>query len=84
MDLAAESGSCNDSDVFSTFAWEGDLQAQLDVGREMDGMLTDADVEPNTHLVGPNWIFSAPTAGDYADKIGDTIVGPPGGSTSTP
>lgn len=76
VDLAAESGSCDDSDVFSTFASEGDLQAQLDISREMGDMLADADVEANTNLVGPNWIFSAPTAGDYAEKVGGTIVGP--------
>lgn len=73
VDLAAESGSCDDESVLSTFASQGDLQAQLDTFRGLDGMFKDADIEPEPILVGPNWIFTAPDADGYAAKLGGTI-----------
>lgn len=77
VDLAAESGSCSDSDVLSTFASPGNLQDQLDTSRGMDQMSIDAGLKPDPSLVGPNWIFRSPDAGAYADELGGTVVGPP-------
>lgn len=77
VDLAAESGSCSDSDVLSTFASPGNLQDQLDASRGMDQMSIDAGLKPDPSLVGPNWIFRSAEAGAYAEKLGGTIVGPP-------
>lgn len=78
VDLAAESGSCSDADVLSTFASPANLQDQLDTSRGMDQMSIDAGLEPDPSLVGPNWIFRSPDAGAYADELGGTVVGPPG------
>lgn len=77
--LAAESGSCDDSSVLSTFASEGDRQAQLDIDKGMSDMLSDADIEEDPTLVGPNWMFKSPEASKYASKLGGTIVGPHSG-----
>lgn len=77
VDLAAESGSCSDSDVLSTFASQGNLQDQLDTSRGMDQLSIDAGLESDPSLVGPNWIFRSPDADAYAEQLGGTIVGPP-------
>lgn len=77
VDLAAESGQCDDSDLLATFASEGDLQEQLDTYKSADEMFLDADIELDPYLVGPNWIFRAPSADQYAMNIGGTVVGPP-------
>lgn len=55
--LAAESGNCSGVDVFSTYASEGDLQAQLDTEKETSAMLVEYDIDPGISLVGPNWII---------------------------
>lgn len=75
--LAAESGSCDDDSVLSTFASDSDLQAQLDTTRALNQMSVDANVQPTPVLVGPNWMFSAPEAGEYASEVGGTVVSPP-------
>lgn len=76
--LAAESGTCDDASVLSTFASEGDRQAQLDTFSAMDELFADADVEQDPILVGPNWMFRAPGADTFASALGGTVVGPPG------
>ena len=55
---AAESGSCSDDDVLSTYVTDSDLQDQVDQYQENNEMLEDADIDPSTVLVGPNWIVS--------------------------
>jgi hypothetical protein len=74
VDLAAESGSCDDASVLSTYATEADLQAQLDSSREMDKLFEENDVELTPNLVGPNWIVNAPDADKYADALGGTVL----------
>lgn len=74
VNLAAESGACDESSVLSTFASEGDLQAQLDLFRESESLFTDAGVEPDPMLVGANWIFRSLEAPAYADELGGTVV----------
>jgi hypothetical protein len=74
--LAAESGSCSADDVFATFASDGDLQAQLDSFKGTDDMLAEAGIEPDPHLVGPNWIITGPDAGGLQSALGGTVVTP--------
>jgi hypothetical protein len=76
VDLAAESGSCDDDSVLSTYASAGDLQAQLDSNRDMDKLFEENGVELTPNLVGPNWIVNAPGADKYADALGGTVVSP--------
>lgn len=73
VDLAAESGTCSDADVFSTYASEGDLQAQLATDRELDDAMADYGLESDPALVGPNWIITGPDAPDLAEALGGTV-----------
>lgn len=71
--LAAESGTCSDSDVFATFASDGDLQQQLDLTRSMNDLLKENNVAPDPTLVGPNWTILSPQAPELATKLGGTV-----------
>ncbi|WP_067428586.1 hypothetical protein [Nocardioides jensenii] len=71
--LAAESGTCSDEDVFSTFASQGDLQSQLDLHREMNELLADADIDPSPMLVGSNWIINGDNAPALQSMLGGTV-----------
>lgn len=77
VSLAAESGSCDDSSVLTTFASAGDLQQQLDREKSNESLLVDAGIDPTPILVGPNWMVKAPLAGDYAGDLGGTVVSGP-------
>ena len=74
--LAAESASCNDSSVFSTYASDADLQAQLDMEKGMRDLLSDSGVPGTPVLVGENWLLKDPHVADLVDELGGTIVGP--------
>lgn len=73
VDLAAESGTCSNSDVFATYASDGDLQAQLDTFRELDEMFADLDMEPDPTLVGPNWTIKGSEGVKLQEVLGGTV-----------
>lgn len=73
--LAAGSGHCDQDSVFSTYASESDLQAQLDQDKVNDDMLLDAGIDTTPSLVGPNWIISAPEAPNMREVLGGVLVG---------
>jgi hypothetical protein len=73
--LAAESGTCDDQSVLSTYATDVDLQTQLDQEKEMSGLLTENGIEPEPVLVGPNWLFKAPEAPGLRDFLGGVLIG---------
>ena len=73
VDLAAESGSCSGSDVFATYASDGDLQAQLDTFREFDEMFEEMDIESDPTLVGPNWTIKGTEGVELQEVLGGTV-----------
>jgi hypothetical protein len=73
--LAAESGSCGDDSVLSTYASQEDLQSQLDIEKEASTLLTDNGIETTPTLVGPNWLFKAPEAVELRESIGGVLIG---------
>lgn len=73
--LAAESGSCGDDSVLSTYASQVDLQSQLDVEKEASKLLTDNGIETTPVLVGPNWLFKAPEAVELRESLGGVLIG---------
>lgn len=73
--LAAESGTCSDDSVFSTYASESDLQAQLDLGKEMDEMSLNVGLDTSTQLIGPNWIITAPEVPQIYEDLAGVLIG---------
>ena len=73
--LAAESGSCGDDSVLSTYASREDLQSQLDVEKAASELLTENGIETTTVLVGPNWLFKAPEAFELRESLGGVLIG---------
>jgi hypothetical protein len=55
---AAESGNCSDGDVFSTYASQADLDAQIAQERSNKDMLREAGIDEGASLAGPNWIIN--------------------------
>lgn len=82
--LAAESGRCSDSDVFSTYLSESTrdelVQALKDMTKDTREMLADdEDVDPTlldeeVLLVGPNWVINSSEAVSLQGKLGGQIV----------
>lgn len=75
MTNAPESASCDDASVLSTSASDADLQAQLDMEKEITAMLTESGIESEAVLVGPNWLFKAPQAPELKEALGGVVVG---------
>lgn len=73
MTNAAESGACSESDVFSTYVTDGDLQAQVDQEKENAQVFEEAEIESGPVLVGPNWIINA--GDDSAVKALQSAIG---------
>lgn len=73
--LAAESGTCDDSSVLSTYASDSDLQQQLDQEKELTETLLDSGISTTPKLIGENWIIKAPEAADLRAALGGTLVG---------
>lgn len=67
IEKASESGSCSDSDVFSTYASEADRD-------EVVGFLQANDSPDLALLVGPNWIINGDGAPALEAKLGGTTV----------
>lgn len=76
--LAAESGNCSASDVFTTYASDGDLQHQLNRDKGNADLLIEYDIDPGIALVGPNWMIHGDDAKvrPLQDALGGTIVDP--------
>lgn len=81
--LAAESGHCTDSDVFTTYLSESAREEavrglkqmakdtrELFEGEDVDPALTDEEVL----LVGPNWIINSIEAPELQDELGGQVV----------
>lgn len=63
---AASSGICSDADTLMVFATDADLNEQVDIYQEFDGL--------GPYLIGPNWIVNAPDADQYVDELGGTVL----------
>jgi hypothetical protein len=73
VEVAAESGTCSDSTVLSTYATTADLQTAVENMRGMKKMLNDNGIEPTPLLIGPNWIINAAEAPTLVDGLGGTV-----------
>lgn len=65
--LAAESGTCNDSNVLSIYTSES-------VKDEALNMFKEIAADGTTLVVGPNWIVNDPSARDLDSSIGGVLV----------
>lgn len=55
---AAESGTCSDKDVLSTYASQADRDAQVAQERVNKDMLRAAEITTGSTIVGPNWMVA--------------------------
>ena len=67
--LAAESGTCGDDMVLSTFANESDRDSTVSTLKELMELIGGVKL-----LVGPNWIINSDEAPRLQPKLGGTIV----------
>lgn len=82
--LAAESGRCSDSDVFTTYLSESTREEAVQNHKEMakdtrEMLADDENVDPSLTdeevlLVGPNWIINSSEAADLQGDLGGQIV----------
>lgn len=82
--LAAESGRCSDSDVFTTYLSESTREEVVQNHKEMakdtrEMFADDEDVDPaltdeEVLLVGPNWIINSSEASDLQGELGGQLV----------
>lgn len=70
---AAESGSCSEETVLSTYATDADLQGALETMRGLNELMVENKLVPTPLLIGPNWIINAPSAPDLTGGLGGTI-----------
>lgn len=69
---AAESGSCSDSDVFSTYL---STDARDETVQRFKDLRSDIDIGGETTLlVGPNWVINSNEAATLKDALGGTLV----------
>ncbi|MFG1820720.1 hypothetical protein ACGFIF_43680 [Kribbella sp. NPDC049174] len=73
VQAAAESGTCSDDSVLSTYATDADLQFALENLQGMNEMAKENNVPVDPQLIGPNWIINAPGADKLAGKLGGTV-----------
>jgi hypothetical protein len=73
VQAAAESGTCSDDSVLSTYATDADLQFALENLQAMNEMAKEKNVPVDPQLIGPNWIINAPGADKLAPKLGGTV-----------
>jgi hypothetical protein len=74
VDNSSASGTCSDSDVFSIYANDVALQAQIAQSKTNAKTLTDAGLSADPTLVGPNWMINMPAKylGQLHAKLGGT------------
>lgn len=70
MPAAAESGTCTDDDVFSTYTSQADRDEVVDFLKEN---LSGTGIEL-TLLVGENWIINSDTAAELEPELGGVLV----------
>jgi hypothetical protein len=73
VESAAESGTCSDDTVLSTYATTADLQSALDTLRSINQLMREKKLEPTPLLIGTNWIINAPSAASLTAALGGTI-----------
>jgi len=74
---AAESGSCSEEDVLSTYASESDRDAQVTQERANKDMLREAGIDPGSTIVGPNWMVNLSAGTDIEGihaVLGGTLI----------
>jgi hypothetical protein len=69
IDLAAESGDCDDNTVLSTYASESDRDKSAENVKSLSELIDGV-----TLLVGANWIINDKAAGELQDVLGGTII----------
>lgn len=70
---AAESGTCGEDTVLSTYATADDLQTAIGNLRGMNDLMKANKLEPVPLLIGANWIINAPDAASLTGALGGTI-----------
>ncbi|NQU36396.1 MAG: hypothetical protein HQ526_02220 [Actinobacteria bacterium] len=73
---AAQSATCSDAAVLSTFATDADLQSALARFRSFTDLMTETGADSNSLLVGPNWTINAPEAKALQPVMGGVIDDP--------
>jgi len=66
---AAQSGTCSDEIVLSTYSSDADTRAAISTLKSLGAGMIDA-----TYLEGKNWIVNAPDAAKVRKKMGGTLV----------
>jgi hypothetical protein len=59
VESAAQSATCSDDSVLSTFATDADLQKMLANYRSSSDVFIQQGIEPSSLLVGQNWVINA-------------------------
>ena len=82
--LAAESGRCSDSDVFTTYLSESSRDESVQIHKAMaketrEMFADDEDADPaltdeEVLLVGPNWIINSDDAASLQPELGGQVV----------
>ncbi|EKA62261.1 hypothetical protein B277_03008 [Janibacter hoylei PVAS-1] len=82
--LAAESGRCSDSDVFTTYLSESSRDESVQIHKAMaketrEMFADDEDADPaltdeEVLLVGPNWIINSDDAASLQADLGGQVV----------
>lgn len=72
--LAAESGTCSDADVFTTYASPGQLEQAITQTKENNATLAGASVTADPSLVGENWMILGPDVQELQPGMGGTIL----------
>ncbi|TDX03986.1 hypothetical protein [Kribbella sp. VKM Ac-2566] len=70
---AAESGTCSEDSVLSTYATAADLQLALENLQGMNELAKENKIPVDPQLIGANWIINAPGADKLAPKLGGTV-----------
>lgn len=73
VQAAAESGTCSDETVLSTYATDADLQTAIGNLRDINELMKEQKLEPTPILIGPNWIINAPDAPSLTGALGGTV-----------
>lgn len=79
--LAAESGRCSDTDVFTTYLSMEAVQEMAQGMKESDLAMQETVEEmggeplpTTTLLVGPNWIINSPDAAELQPELGGSVA----------
>lgn len=87
VELAEESGTCSDDDVFMIFASDTELQKQVKTYKDLQQITASSGIDPSSILVGPNWIINGErmTLALLGPNLGgDQVDGPAPSSSPSP